>query len=69
MENPPKVNRTVPYRAVPCSGKAPLEDNFQLGQGLESCGRKCLSVSDADDLLPPLSDEPSLWMEVINNAS
>ncbi len=24
MENPPKVNRTVPYRAVPCSGKAPL---------------------------------------------
>ncbi len=25
MENPPKVNRTVPYRAVPCSGKAPLD--------------------------------------------
>ncbi len=23
-KNPPKVNRTVPYRAVPCSGKAPL---------------------------------------------
>ncbi len=28
MENPPKVNRTVPYRAVPCSGKAPLQDRF-----------------------------------------
>ncbi len=26
MENPPKVNRTVPYRAVPCSGKAPRVD-------------------------------------------
>ncbi len=26
MENPPKVNRTEPYRAVPCSGKAPLEE-------------------------------------------
>ncbi len=25
MENPPKVNRTVPYRAVPCSGKAPYD--------------------------------------------
>ncbi len=25
MENPPKVNRTVPYRAVPCSGKAPID--------------------------------------------
>ncbi len=24
VENPPKVNRTEPYRAVPCSGKAPL---------------------------------------------
>ncbi len=23
VENPPKVNRTVPYRAIPCSGKAP----------------------------------------------
>lgn len=46
-----------------------LEDNFQLGQGLESCGSKCLSVSDADALLPPLSDEPSLWTDVINNAA
>ncbi len=26
--NPPKVNRTVPYRAVPCSGKAPLEQDL-----------------------------------------
>ncbi len=25
VENPPKVNRTEPYRAVPCSGKAPLD--------------------------------------------
>ncbi len=24
MENPPKVNHTEPYRAVPCSGKAQL---------------------------------------------
>ncbi len=30
MENPPKVNRTVPYRAVPCSGKAPLDYTMEL---------------------------------------
>ncbi len=23
VENPPKVNCTEPYRAIPCSGKAP----------------------------------------------
>ncbi len=49
MENPPKVNRTIPYRAVPCSGKAPkvnwsksealsiggvMEKKFQLSAGL-----------------------------------
>ncbi len=26
VENPPKVNRTEPYRAVPCNGKAPIEN-------------------------------------------
>ncbi len=25
MEKPPKVSRTEPYRAVPCSGKAPKD--------------------------------------------
>ncbi len=25
VETPPKENRTEPYRAVPCSGKAPID--------------------------------------------
>ncbi len=30
VEDPPKVSRTEPYRAVPCSGKAPVDYRIPL---------------------------------------
>ncbi len=30
VENPPKLSRTKPYRAIPCSGKAPSETRPSL---------------------------------------
>ncbi len=51
MENPPKVNRTVPYRAVPCSGKAPsVGSRNGAGSGADSVGSRNGAGSGADSV-------------------
>ncbi len=64
MEKPPKVNRTEPYRAVPCSGKAP-KDKCVLPMIKHGGGNvmvwDCMSAVDMYCDILKQSMIPSLW--------
>ncbi len=53
MENPPKVNRTEPDRAVPCSGKAPFDNNLSFDSHISSiCKTEFFHLKNISKLRP-----------------
>ncbi len=69
MDTPPKVNRTEPYRAVPCSGKAPLDClglRVNFAKSILSLSRRVLflgTVIDSVQMTATVSTERAIKIQ------